>query len=324
MICLPLCFRFCYGKRPVRKLNSICIGLLLCWSLVGVARAETYQLDHGETLTGEIVSYNENGLIVRLPSQKYSERIPWTRFSQDDLKKLAKNPKIEPLVQPFIEVTQKQRIQKTEVSIKPVPRLSRPDVHSLFGALFSSSVGIFLVLLVYGANVYAGYEVAIFRAQPVGLVCGLAAIPALGFLVPIIFLSMPTRVKRSDDDEPLEPAVAGATFSVPGTPPPEPEPAPQAPGGLRLAQSRLEWFRCYSRNASFPARSVYVQSAILRNQVSRLLRDGSTRRRKGHGPAYQSGARAIPRQPCFPDYGQRNPSPGAKGIRKRGSHGSIL
>ena len=69
----------------------ICLGILLCGLLVSIARADTFQLNDGTSVTGEIVSYNENGLRLRLGDSTYSDPIPWTKFSQDDLKKLAKD-----------------------------------------------------------------------------------------------------------------------------------------------------------------------------------------------------------------------------------------
>jgi hypothetical protein len=180
-----------------------------------------------------VVSFNESGLIVRLPDDKYSDRVPWTKFAQADLRKLAQNPKIAPLVEPFIEVTQSERVKKTEVEIKTPPRLARPEVPSLLGALLSSSVGWFAILAVYLATVYAAYEVAVFRARPRALLCGLAAIPGLGVLVPIVFLAMPKQEERAPEQEyaPQAPAGASQTFSVPGSA------APAAEGGLRLSQA---------------------------------------------------------------------------------------
>jgi hypothetical protein len=47
-----------------------------------------------------------------------------------------------------------------------------------------------MFLLIYAANIYAGYEVALFRARPMGVVMGVAAVlPILG---PVAFLAMPS------------------------------------------------------------------------------------------------------------------------------------
>jgi hypothetical protein len=250
----------------VRKLYLICLGLGFgCLMLVETARAETFQLADGQTLSGDVVSFNENGLIVRLPEGKYSDRVAWTKFSQADLKRLAQSAKIAPFAEPFIEVSQQERIQKTEVDIKnPERRLARPEVHSLFGALFSSPVGLLVLLALYAANIFAAFEVSIFRAQPRLVVCGLAAIPGLGILSPIIFLSMPTRTDRNREPEASAEVTAAAsqTFTVPGAAAAAParEPA-SAAGSLRLSQAGAG-----HSTASLPVTQVFQRGAFTFNR----------------------------------------------------------
>ncbi len=142
----------------------------------------------GEPLTGEIKSTTADGVILKLSEDNYSPRISWARLSQEDLRILQTNRSAAPFVEPFIEVTQREKIQRTEVPIKEVPRLQRPPGHSLLGGIFGSGIGLFLVLVVYAGNLYAAYEISIFRARPVGLVCGVAAVAP--FVGPIIFLSL--------------------------------------------------------------------------------------------------------------------------------------
>lgn len=217
----------CHGpsvrKKLVHQRRFIWIGLLLCLLLCGIARADTFQLNDGKTLTGDVVSANETGLRVRLPDGTYSDVVSWTKFSQDDLKKLAQNPKYEPFVTPNIEVTEQQRIQKTEVQVTQPKRLKRPVSGSLFGAMLSSSVGLFVIVILYGAGIYAAYEVAIFRRRPRGLVCGLAAIPGIGLLSPVLFIALPAPALQTEDEDEnyqAEPAPTEApSFTVPGTPP---------------------------------------------------------------------------------------------------------
>src|SRR5438477_296173 len=81
----------------------------------------------GETLNGEVLSTSatDAGVQVKVGEGKY-EKVPWTSFSQEDLKKFSQNKKMEPLVEPFIEVSQEEKIKKTEVNIKQPPRLDRP------------------------------------------------------------------------------------------------------------------------------------------------------------------------------------------------------
>ena len=184
----------------VHMVRRFCLiaALLIGGLLAGTAYAETFQLANGETITGELLTGSENdmGVQIKLGEAKY-ERVPWANFSQEDLKKFAKVQKLEPLVEPFIEITQEEKIKKTEVNIKQPPRLERPARQSLPGALLSSGLGLLVVLLLYAANVYAGYEVSIFRARPTALVCGVSALlPLIG---PIIFLCLPTKIAPAEE-----------------------------------------------------------------------------------------------------------------------------
>jgi hypothetical protein len=231
--------------------------------LVGISRADTFELNDGQALTGDVVSFNESGLVIRLPDGKYADRVAWTKFSQADLKKLGQIPKVAPLVEPFIEVSPLERVKKTDMEVRTPPRLERPQIHSLFGAMLSSSVGLFVLVLVYAANIYAAYEVSVFRAQPRVLVCGLAAIPLLGILSPILFLSLPTRPERGQEEE-IAPEVAAAaaqTFIVPGTPAPAAAAAASAQGSLRLAHA--EGGRSTS---SLPVTQVFQRGAYTFNR----------------------------------------------------------
>ncbi len=82
-------------------------------------------------------------------------------------------------------------------------------------------------MLIYAANVYAGYEIAVVRARPQGMVIGVAAVlPILG---PIIFLFMPAPVEAApvEDEASSDPA----TFAVAG---PQPD---IAPGEIHISTS---------------------------------------------------------------------------------------
>jgi len=174
------------------------VVILLFGVLAGRLPAETFKLTTGETLNGELLptTANDQGVQIKVGEGDY-QRVPWTSFSQEDLRTFLKNQRMEPFVEPFIEISQEEKIKKTEVNIKEPPRLERPVRQSLLGALSSSTLGVLLLLVLYAATVYEGYEVALFRAQPVGLVCGLSAIPFLGVLAPIAFLAMPTRIAKT-------------------------------------------------------------------------------------------------------------------------------
>jgi hypothetical protein len=196
----------------VRRIFWIISGLWLCGLFVA-AGADTFPLTDGTSVTGDVISYDDHGVVFRLEVDKYSPRVPWTKFSQDALKQLANNPKIRPLAEPFIETAPVvERTKKTEVKVHEVSRLELPPKQSLFRALFSSSVGLLVLMLIYAANIFAGYEIAVVKSRPIALVMGVAVVlPILG---PIIFLAMPVRVESPKTAAP-QPEAAPHTFAVP-------------------------------------------------------------------------------------------------------------
>ena len=275
----------------MRRIFWTISGLWLCGLLVA-AHADTFSLADGTSLTGDIVKSTDTGLMLHLPGDVYTNLL-WTKLSQDSLKELAKNPKIQPLVEPFIEIPASERPQRPEVKIQDVTRLEVPPKQSLLGALFSSSVGLFALLLIYAANIYAGFEIAVVRARPKGLVMGVAAVlPILG---PIIFLSMPARVEPA----PIEDAVAGdpATFAVAGQVPTPEEihivtgsgPAPatgQSAGQIfqrgqftfnrRFFETKFAGFFGVTRSAADENNVLIVKATSGKYNVERITRIGAS------------------------------------------------
>jgi len=193
----------------VRKRFWTIWGLGLCGWLIA-ARADTLQLNDGSSVSGDIVLFNDAGITLRTPSDSYTN-VVWPKFSQSALKQLAQNPRIKPLVEPFIETPPPQAKNAT-MAVHEVARLELPPKESLLAALLSSSVGFIALLLIYAANVYAAYEIALLRVRPVGLVMGVAAVlPVLG---PIIFLSLP--IRRQTEAAEVQPVAAPHAFAVPG------------------------------------------------------------------------------------------------------------
>ena len=184
----------------MHRSKIILAGLIFSLAVAFSVMAETFTLTDGKSVSGDIVSFNQKGVVLKFPDGKYSEPVAWEKFSQEDLKKLEeKLPKAVPLIEPLIVQTIEEKRAKTSIEVKKdFPKLERPAPGSLIGGLFSSALGIMIILVIYAANIYAGYEVAIFRAQQPALVCGLSAI--LPFVGPIIFLSMPTRVSKAKDE----------------------------------------------------------------------------------------------------------------------------
>src|ERR1051325_11066391 len=138
--------------------RSFCLILALIAYAISAERlcADSYQLSSGETLNGEVLptSANDLGVQVKIGEGEY-KKVPWDSFSQEDLRKFRENPKLASFVEPFVIITPEERVKKTEVPIKQPTRLPHPAAPSLFGALFSSALGLFLLLVIYGATIYA-------------------------------------------------------------------------------------------------------------------------------------------------------------------------
>lgn len=181
-----------------------------------VFAADTFALADGSQVSGDIVKFDDYEVMFHTTSDTYTN-IQWPRFSQDALKQLAQNPKYRQFAAPFIEPTAAERPAPPKINIRYEQPVKLPEHPSILGGMFQSSLGLFILLIVYAANLYAAYEVAIVRGKPPGLVIGLAAVlPIIG---PIIFLSQPVK-SASVEEAPPEEAMPGAP--APGTPAPVP------------------------------------------------------------------------------------------------------
>jgi hypothetical protein len=207
---------FVIGNVIVSRFSVVITAVFVLLSTV-LSSAETYKLSTGQEMTGEMLptTANDDGVQIKVGDGQY-QKVPWTSFTQEDLKRFVKNPKLEPFVEPFIEVTKEEKVKKTESKTTPPPKLTLPQKGSLLSAMFGSGVGLFILAALWGATIYAGYEVAIYRAQPPLLVAGLSAIPFLGIAAPIVFLSMPTRVGKGEEEAAPAPAGEGVTAGAPG------------------------------------------------------------------------------------------------------------
>jgi hypothetical protein len=169
---------------------SVIVGGLMA---VGAWGGE-YRLANGNTLRGEIASADEDGLVVKLDVGGFSKREAWVNFSQETLRELAKEPKIANYVEPFIELTMEElhaRETKKEIVIKEVPnRVEHLHPRPGMVAGFMTPIGLLMLAVLMLANLYAAYEIAVFRQRPVGVVCAVSLVlPGLG---PLLFLGLPT------------------------------------------------------------------------------------------------------------------------------------
>jgi hypothetical protein len=201
----------------VRKLLiffSLWLGLA-----AGVDAAETFALASGATFSGDIVKFDDHDAMIHMSTDTYTN-INWPDFSQDTLKQLAANPKYRAAAMWFIQPT--ERAAPAPLTLKYDRPMSLPEHPSIIGGIVGSSLGWFLLLALYAANLYAAFEVALVRGRPVGLVMGVSAVlPIAG---PIIFLAQPMATVP-EEAPPEEVAPAGEA----------PVPAPGAPGATATA-----------------------------------------------------------------------------------------
>lgn len=180
-------------------------------AVLGPMNAGTYTLSDGQTITGEPVSFDANGVVIKLSSGAFAPRTPYAKFTQDSLKQLqseTKKPQEAEMIAPFLEETQLEEAQHQQITIKPVERVERPTGNTGLSAIFSSAIGIFLFLVLYGANLFAAYEIAFYKRMHVALVMGVSAV--LPFLGPIIFLCIPGRTFAMEQAEHAEAVAAEA------------------------------------------------------------------------------------------------------------------
>ncbi len=163
------------------------------------ARAATFKLNDGTSVEGEPVSFTPLGLQVKTAAGEFPPRVGWTNLTQEALKELIKLPKAKTFVEPYIEEDPSDE-KAPALVIKPKVHghMDRPNPKAGMGSLFSSGLSVVLLLIVYAGNIYAGFEIGIFRNYPPGMVCGVAAVaPVIG---PAIFLCLPTRVQKTLDE----------------------------------------------------------------------------------------------------------------------------
>jgi hypothetical protein len=170
------------------------------WLPTNRSCAADFHLTDGTDLVGELASATDEGFVIRLTTGIFSPRIPWSRLSQETLKALATDPKSAEFVEPYIETPPDEKAKRKAIEIKPVPRIDRPEGRISLFAAFSTPIGLAILLVLIVANVFAGYEIALFRHQPVLLVCAVSLVlPLIG---PIIFLASPAREVTHHAEEP--------------------------------------------------------------------------------------------------------------------------
>jgi hypothetical protein len=199
--CFPRRGGFAIEHDMLLRRVLVC-GMMMGWLALWVsADAAAFKKLNGQVVIGEPAQANDRGILVRPTNSAPSEWIAWTNLTQETLRHIVTtSPKYREqaaiyLDEDEVEVAKKKR---AEVKYKEGPQLARPDPKAGFGRLFTAPIMLAICGALYLANLYAAYEVSLFRNYHWGLVAGLSA------LVPVlpwgIFLCLPTRLKHSEEE----------------------------------------------------------------------------------------------------------------------------
>lgn len=222
----------------MQKIYTIlALWLVCCWATPCHA-AETYPftLENGNVTEGRISVMDEESLVITKTNGTFTERIDLVYLSQDTLKYIQQHPEYtkkgyHQYVDPFIELPEEE-IEPPEITVRQPERMERPDGKTTFFSTLTTPIGLLILGAVYLGNLFAAFEIAVFRGRPIPLVCGVSAV--LPFIGPILFISMPGIETESTYDESYDDGVAAAPEAAP-----ESAPAPGAPAaksGLGLAK----------------------------------------------------------------------------------------
>jgi hypothetical protein len=197
--------------RAMRRFGFILICVLVIAAYA--AHAATFRLSDGSQIVGDPISLSENGVVFKEGDGTVSQRLSWDKFTPEALKGLmaqAKTPHDRALLQPLVENLPEETTKLQEIVVDPVPTPERPTRNIGLFAIFGSPMGWMILLILYGTNIFAAYEIAVYRQQPIKTVCGLAAVPFFGILSPIAFIAMPAKQAPPEIEEAAPAAVAEA------------------------------------------------------------------------------------------------------------------
>lgn len=212
----------------------------ICWLravvffvLMGVPlHAAQYHLTNGDVVGGTPISYTDEGVAFRLDIGGLSPHIRWAKFTQESLKELVKHPDGARFGEVFLDEPADETPVAAARQITPNPVENRVPHYSKVGFVeaWTTPGALVLLLVLYAANLFAAFEIALFRQRSSAVVCGVSALlPGIG---PLLFLSLPSAERHVEEAAPEAPE---APMALPqGTRPPE---MPSGASGLGIAKA---------------------------------------------------------------------------------------
>lgn len=198
----------------MRLFRAVVALLILSNWLVSGGSAAEFKLVTGDVVRGELASANTNGIVVRLAVGGFSDRLDYARLTDETLKDLLSDARAKKFVEPFMAPPAEEKAleEAKQIPVKQPTRLERPTVKPGMVAALSTPNGLFLLIILYVANLYAAFQVARFRWRPIALVCGVSAVlPVLG---PIIFLALPKSAESEIQSMPVASNVEAAAVAM--------------------------------------------------------------------------------------------------------------
>jgi hypothetical protein len=220
----------------MRYLKIIFVWLALLGGLAGSAFAAAvpemlFEFDGG-SVKGRAMPSKEISvrLMIQVTGGGYTN-VAWSRFSQATIQRLSNLPGYSVYATPFLDVPPQNPPEGPKIVIKSVKRMDRPAGAGLF-----ASPGMWMIFfLLYAANIYAGYEIAIYRHRNPLLLASLSAIGPI--IVPVIYVSLPSAVTEEAVEEAPAEAVEGEAAPAEAAPA---EAAPAAEAEAAPAQPQFQ------------------------------------------------------------------------------------
>ena len=223
----------------------VCWLVLAAWPLCAQVPPTILEFEKGGTVSGRLVSFKDQHIQVALEGSVDNPvytNVPWAKLSQKTLRELSthRDRQAQSFANIFLDPpaeSVRPKGERTQRIVIP-PRLDRPQS----GSFFASPIMITLLLLVYAANIYAGFEIGIFRQRPPMMVAAVSAIlPLVG---PALFLAMPTHRQKAYEAPVEEAPVVEAAPAEEAAAPVETGPAqPEVPKPVIYARGQTTFNR---------------------------------------------------------------------------------
>lgn len=155
-----------------------------------LAQAGNYMLASGKQITGEPALIDDKGVKFKLASGEETDWITWEKLPQAALQTLlveTKSPAEQSLVRSLLDDAPAAK-NTPKITVKEPVTPQRPQGLAGLTALATSPLAWLILAILEAASILAGLQIAHYKRLPRRVVCGLAAVPVVGMLVPIAFL----------------------------------------------------------------------------------------------------------------------------------------